>query len=184
MDVNIGNDICVKFKLSNVKTAERADVKYIECYFINDDNCDKIGNIPGERFPQYCVPTEYTIRSCGHPTYNVNPCMRTCYMQDHFCGFGVNARRFTCGKHKHCGRAYGCNIPFGWTTLDSLKTYFPQYDQKYFGDYRFVVKVALREEGWGDDNIHEYTIDYGKLFKLVKHNGKSGDIEIEAPIVD
>lgn len=63
---------------------------------------------------------------------------------------------------------------------NSGQAYFPAIDQKLFGEYKFVVEITTFEYGWGEKNLHKYTIDYGVLFNLVEEGGIGGDIIIDA----
>lgn len=176
--INIGNDIRVDFKLKDVKYAQKKDLKDIKCFFIKccHNKSDDFADVKNNPFPQYYNPTEYTIHSCGFPTYNVMPhnnCNKHCS-----CGFSVNSHSF-CYKHLLChNKAYGCNIPNGWNTNQKLSTYFSGRDQFQLGEYRLIVCAQFIEKNWGYNDTHQYLIDYGVVFKLDIHNGLSGNIVV------
>lgn len=49
---------------------------------------------------------------------------------------------------------------------NKIQVYFPAQRQFAQGDYKLIILVQDYEEGWGHHNIHTYTMDYGKVFRL------------------
>jgi len=61
-----------------------------------------------------------------------------------------------------------------------IETYFPAQDQRMCGTYKLVVVLVIYESGWGKNNLHTYTIDYGDVFTLVDSGeGASGNVTID-----
>ena len=64
---------------------------------------------------------------------------------------------------------------------NKIVVYFPAQDQLACGAYKLVLVVTTYEAGWGRDNLHTYTVDYGNLFNLVDdQSGVEGDVVYDA----
>jgi len=76
MDIRIGNDIKMNLTLKGPNDFDKNNIKEVRCYLINttlEDGCCCDGGCPIERrfprepFPQYYMPTPYTLHGCGKP---------------------------------------------------------------------------------------------------------------------
>ena len=64
---------------------------------------------------------------------------------------------------------------------NTIESIFQATSQLYVGTYKMIVVLTVFESGWGNNNLHTYTIDYGELFELVDdETGLSGNITINA----
>lgn len=61
---------------------------------------------------------------------------------------------------------------------NKIQVYFPAHDQYAPGVYKVVIAVVTFDAGWGCQNLHHYTMDYGELFTL-SDEGIDGDIIID-----
>lgn len=143
MEIRIGNDIQIVTKVTNLESYSQSDVQSVECilmYTPFNHDC----------FHHHYTPTEYTIHGCGNPIYNVYP-------------------------HQH-KVWHGCAAPFAFKhiqleyTLDlengTITSTFESTRQFHCGMYSYVIKIELSENGYGTDNIHQYTLDFGEIFEL------------------
>lgn len=48
-----------------------------------------------------------------------------------------------------------------------VEVFFPAQDQIACGTYKLVIVTVAYEAGWGRNNLHTYTFDYGAQFNLV-----------------
>ena len=63
---------------------------------------------------------------------------------------------------------------------NKIQVYFPAQRQFAQGDYKLIILVQDYEEGWGHHNIHTYTMDYGKVFRLTDEpNAIDADVTID-----
>lgn len=213
MDIRIGNDIKMILTLKGPNDFDRSNIKQVRCYLTNttlEDDCCCDGRCPIERrfprepFPQYYMPTPYTLHNCGKPMYHVPPCNSKCaYASFGGCftdyhwwpgynGFGTTPCKFSgcCG----CGPKPGPSdypmppgLEFSYLAPsviaegeNKIETYFPAQDQRMCGTYKLVVVLVIYESGWGKNNLHTYTIDYGDVFTLVDTGeGASGNVTID-----
>lgn len=177
MDINVGNDIRVNFTLKGIDN-EDGNIKYIKCYFINTSatgkNCAKCYNhsFNHEAFPQYYNPTMYTIGNCGEHTYNVLP---------HYC---QDPKKFI--RENIITHTYKHNALFEGHTIitdpdkHQVSTYFSGHKQLLLGKYKLVVLLVMEhEDTWKKYQLHEYSFNFGEIFKLVKDGGKDGKIVID-----
>lgn len=175
--INVGNDIRVNFTLKGIDN-EDGNIKYIKCYFINTSttgkNCAKCYNhsFNHEAFPQYYNPTMYTIGNCGEHTYNVLP---------HYC---QDPKKFI--RENIITHTYKHNALFEGHTIitdpnnNKVSTYFSGHKQLLLGKYKLVVLLVMEhEDTWKKYQLHEYSFNFGELFKLVKDGGKDGKIVID-----
>lgn len=57
-----------------------------------------------------------------------------------------------------------------------VEVFFPAQDQIACGTYKLVIVTVAYEAGWGRNNLHTYTFDYGAQFNLVdSENGIQSD---------
>lgn len=183
----------------------------LECGDCSCDKCDMPKRFPREPFPQYYTPTPYALHTCGKPMYHAYPRNSKFayddfggYFHDYhwwpgYNGFGVEPRGFFPGRPfwgcrewwKH--RCYDI-VPFNCKdfrytasyTIDGdnrATAYFPAEDQFMCGTYKLVVVISTYEHGWGEKNVHTFTIDYGEVFTLVDtSDGVSGDVTIDVSV--
>lgn len=185
MDVRIGNDIRLDITLPNLSEYELTSIKHIECYLINDRDCNCCHKTR-EPFPQFYTPSCHSIHRCGNYEYNVYPsydkaqyaCSMPCYHDyrwwHQYNGFGVCSKKFECHKPKYY--LAKCRI---LEEKGIIEAYFPAKDQISCGNYKLVVFVTMYDEGWGCKNLHDFTIDYGNVFKIVCNGGEEGRIVIQ-----
>lgn len=170
MDIRIGNDICVQIPVSEFGPIDPDDIREIRCTFINQQN-----TWPHDyKFhPAFHCSTQYTIRSCGHYSYNVHPhnIHMYCMDNDPHCGSVVCRDKFFQNKLE----SY-CNVSNGY-----INAYFPAEFQRTLGSYKCVFEVKVLEEGWDCDDIHTYTASYDHVFNL-KKNGIQGRTIIINPV--
>lgn len=203
-NIRIGNDIKVQFTIDDSKDFNKMNIKQIRVYFVNqtlDNTQPPIKRFPLEPFPQFYEPTKYTLHGCGRFEYNVNPCYNKCeyymgapgfndaHLWPYYNGFGVKPDHFVDCCNCPCCRPNNCpeedpNIFLAPSTIEEkeghVAAYFPAHEQIIAGEYKMVVVLTLYETGWGTQNLHTYTIDYGTLFNLVvDETGESGDIIID-----
>lgn len=203
-NIRIGNDIKVQFAIGESKDFNKLNIKQIRVYFVNQalDNAQPpIKRFPLEPFPQFYEPTKYTLHGCGRFEYNVNPCYNKCeyymgapgfndaHLWPYYNGFGVKPDHFVdccncpcCGPNK-CPQS-DPNMFLAPSIIEEkeghVAAYFPAHEQIIAGEYKMVVVLTLYETGWGTENLHTHTIDYGTLFNLVTdESGESGDIIID-----
>lgn len=208
MNIRIGNDIKIRFTLRGPFGFDSVNVKQMRCYLINtafDNNIDfpedkprRPRRFPFEPFPQFHAPSRYAVKGCGYPHYNTLPYNRCDYSA--FCpgfidyhwwpfysGFGTRPDKFTC-----CTPPFPDKKPikeFDPVFLapsiieeedKKASTYFPACEQIMCGPYRLVVVLVVWDQGWGRNNLHTYTLDYGILFNLVDdESGMDGNIIID-----
>lgn len=215
-NIRIGNDIKVQFTIDDSKDFNKMNIKQIRVYFVNqtlDNTQPPIKRFPLEPFPQFYEPTKYTLHGCGRFEYNVNPCYNKCeyymgapgfndaHLWPYYNGFGVKPDHFVDCCNCPCCGPDNCpkkdpNIFLAPSIIEEkeghVAAYFPAHEQIIAGEYKMVVVLTLYETGWGTQNLHTYTIDYGTLFNLVTdETGESGDVIIdinpkeapEAPII-
>ena len=204
MNIRIGNDIKVKFTIRGPQGFDKVNVKQMRVYFINsayenvEEDCINKRRFPKEPFPQFYTPTKYAIHGCGPWHYNTPP--RKCdyanfcpgindpHIWPYYNGFGLTPDKFVdcvrgimSGKPKSIADAPIFLAPSLLTEEDSgAEAYFPACEQMIAGPYKMVVILVMYESGWGRNNLHTYTIDYGTLFNLVDDNtGMTGNIVID-----
>ena len=207
MDIRIGNDIKMNLTLKGPNDFDKNNIKEVRCYLINttlEDGCCCDGGCPIERrfprepFPQYYMPTPYTLHGCGKPMYHVPPCNSKCeyacfggpFTDYHwwpgYNGFGPNPCKFqNCCKHRPHPIDPALDFRYLAPSMiaegeNRIETYFPAQDQRMCGTYKLVVVLVIYESGWGKNNLHTYTIDYGDVFTLVDSGeGASGNVTID-----
>lgn len=157
MDIRIGNDICVQVPVSEIEYVNAEDIKLAKCTFIKQE-CAPV--CKKHSHPIFHLSSQYTIRSCGKPSYYVNPHNQIgCNMNDcPHCGFVV------CGHDKHaCSFVSKCIIQDG-----QINAYFPSEFQKCIGTYKCVFEVKTKEDSWDKYNIHTYSLSYDDVFDLAE----------------
>lgn len=212
MNIRIGNDIKVKFTIRGPQGFDKVNVKQMKVYFVNaafentETDCAVKKRFPKEPFPQFYTPSEYTIHGCGPWQYNSMP--RKCdyatfvpgfndpHVWPYYNGFGITPDKFTnncCGITSGKPKGYDTT---GFTFLapsklteqeDSAEAYFPAHEQFTAGPYKMIAVLVMYENGWGRNDLHTYTIDYGTIFNLVDDetgmvgniviNGDTGEVE-------
>lgn len=166
MDIRIGNDVCIQIPVSEFGDINVEDIKRMKCTFIKTRDVCPCGN---NSHPVFHHSTQYTIRSCGHPSYYAYPCNTRgyCMNEDPHCGFVV------CDDDKHsCIFKSRCKI-----TGQFINAYFPAEFQKCLGTYKCIFEIKVAEDGWDYDNLHTYSTSYEELFTL-KETGQTGSIVI------
>lgn len=211
-NIRIGNDIKVKFTIKGPQGFDAVNVKQMRVYFVNQVQNDEpvpVKRFPKEPFPQFYEPSKYTLHGCGRFEYNVNPCYNKyeynmvapgyndAHLWPYYTGFGVKPDHFVdecfcC----HPAPQHNPNTFLAPSVIEQgsnkASAYYSACEQIFAGTYRMVVVLAVYQTGWGINNLHTYTIDYGTLFNLVTdESGESGDIVIdlddevkpEAPVI-
>lgn len=204
MNIRIGNDIKLKFTIRGPQGADEVNIKQMRCYLVNTSfesknkkSCEINKRFPMDPFPQFYTPSKYTLHGCGKFQYNVNPHYTKCgydvfgmgYKEAHmwpwYNGFGVCpdhfVDHFSCTESPH--RVSG-PVFLAPSTIEEAKNtaavYFPACEQRLCGPYKLIVVLVVYEFGWGKNNLHTYTIDYGTVFNLVDNEiGMSGNIVID-----
>lgn len=204
MNIRIGNDIKVKFTIRGPQGFDKVNVKQMQVYFINttfendERECIVKRRFPKEPFPQFYTPSKYSIHGCGPWSYHTNPrkCdYATClpgiidpHIWPYYNGFGLTPDKFVdCPngiisyKPKHLVNEPIYLAPSLLTEeTSSAEAYFPAHEQIMCGPYKMVVVLVMYENGWGKNNLHTYTIDYGVLFNIVDDStGITGNIIID-----
>lgn len=201
MNIRIGNDIKVKFTITNLTDFDRTNVKQMKVYFVNTNfentkrDCSVRKRFPKEPFPQFYTPSKYAVHGCGPWGYNTMP--RKCdyanfcpgindpHLWSYYNGFGIVPDKFvdcTCGMVS--GKpADGSMDPIflGPSRIledtNNAEAYFPANEQIMCGPYKMMVVLVVYEQGWNRNNLHTYTIDYGTLFNIVDdESGMCGNI--------
>lgn len=172
MDIRIGNDICVQIPISEFGPIDPDNIKEVRCAFINQKNTWPYDY---EFHPAFHCSTQYTIRSCGHYSYNVHPhnMHMHCMNNDPHCGSVVCNNRVLESRFD----SY-CNVSNNY-----VNAYFPAEFQKDLGSYKCVFEIKVAEEGWDCDDLHTYTTNYEHVFDL-KNNGVQGRTIIINPVND
>ena len=94
--------------------------------------------------------------------------------------------------HCHCPEDTCCHEPFPFRSCNfrymadcrfiagnnRVQVYFPAHDQWAPGVYKVILAVVTFDAGWGCQNLHHYTLDYGEMFTL-SEDGIDGDIIID-----
>lgn len=65
-----------------------------------------------------------------------------------------------------------------------IEVFFPAQDQIACGTYKLIVVVVSYNAGWGRDNLHTYTHDFGSIFELVDDYAadvRQGEVIITVP---
>lgn len=164
MDIKIGNDIKLTVYLPEYIDPDsilKVDVQ-LQCVnkCLHDDwhRCC---------FDLY-YPTEYTMHN--HPCVSYNTIPKNSIYHTHGCCKHYYNRYNTCRINTvaKLNREYNCfNLWFSNTTYRDC------------GKYSLIVRIQTREDGWGSDNIHEYTVYYGPVFSISDRKcAKEGNIEI------
>lgn len=206
MNIRIGNDIKIKFTVRGPYGFDKVNVKQMRCYLVNTAFESHQGNyfaskrkrFPYEPFPQFYTPSKYTIHGCGPHHYHERPLYKCDYAT--FCsgfhdmhywpyyrGFGIVPDKFVdCDPHCLPMKPGKFDAP---TFLAPSKlegeenkasAYFPACEQLICGPYKLVVVLVVYDSGWGRNDLHTYTIDYGTLFNLVDdETGMDGNIIID-----
>lgn len=174
MDIQIGNDVRVRFDL---------DVQYfnnyeiLKCYFVNVPTVDSSvnsTNISTHRFPRepryYYESTEYDLNCCGRPMYHIYPVNVINCHEYAYNGFGVNSKQFLDNRPRfltsYLNRKFNHNYIYeGRYAIDSkyILAYFPAEVQLFTGNYQFIVEFVIGGV--------VRTINYGVIFKLVSEGG-------------
>ena len=180
MDIKIGNDIRLNFDMSKFGATSISDISKITCLLVNiSPKCSH------EQFPS-AGPTQYTIRDCGFPTYNV-PVMYPHHHHSHMCPIGPKG----CPEVRNCGFC----VKDGWVDHHTYATtcmeevqdgevkaasfLFPGHAQKHKGEYVVILNVEVFEYDSQLTNTHSYSFNYGVRFSLCNHpQATSGDIVI------
>lgn len=166
MDIRIGNDVCVQIPVSEFGDINVEDIKRMKCTFIKTRDicpCDDSSH------PVFHHSTQYTVRSCGHPSYYAYPCNTRgyCINEDPHCGFVV------CDSKSSCSFTSRCKI-----IGETINAYFPAEFQKCLGTYKCVFEIKVKEEGWDYDNLHTYSTSYEDIFTFKKTGVQTGSITI------
>ena len=205
MNIRIGNDIKVKFTIRGPQGFDKVNVKQMRVYFINslfenvETDCSVKKRFPKEPFPQFYTPSKYSIHGCGPWQYNTMP--RKCdyatfvpgfndpHIWPYYNGFGITPDKFSdccCGMSSGKPKGYdSSSFTFLAPSMlvedeNKAEAYFPAHQQFISGPYKMVVVLVMYESGWGRNNLHTYTIDYGVVFNLVSdQSGQQGNITIE-----
>lgn len=192
MNIRTGNDIKVTFTIKGPASTDTINMKSLRVYFVNNssDSCPFVKRFPKEPFPQFYEPSAYTVHGCGRFGYNETPSYNKCEYNDatigyheyhlwpSYNGFGVKPEKF-----QDCMEPAKLNEFMAPFTIDQEKNkvsaYFPACEQRD-GKYSMVVVMTAYDSGWGKNNLHTYTIDYGYMFDLVKDGSAlSGNIVID-----
>ena len=204
MNIRIGNDIKVKFTIRGPQGFDKVNVKQMRVYFINslfeniETDCNIKKRFPKEPFPQFYTPSKYSIHGCGPWQYNTMP--RKCdyatfvpgfndpHIWPYYNGFGITPDKFSdccCGMSSGKPKGYdSSSFTFLAPSMlvedeNKAEAYFPAHEQFISGPYKMVVVLVMYESGWGRNNLHTYTIDYGTMFNLVDdETGMVGNIVI------
>lgn len=206
MNIRIGNDIKIKFTIRGPYGFDRVNVKQMRCYLVNTafeshkNDCEIIKRFPREPFPQFYTPSKYTIHGCGPHHYHVKPYNKRDYstfcpgfndahIWPYYNGFGIVPDKFVDGCCHPCGPIMKPGKLDAPTFLapsvleeedNKASAYFPACEQLICGPYKLVVVLVVYDSGWGRNNLHTYTIDYGTLFNLVDdESGLDGNIIID-----
>lgn len=170
MEIRIGNDVRLNFTLNNVSFYIE-DIRFAKAFLINTtmqnvwkEQQEYAKNHPHmhhcEPFPQFYDSTPYTTNACGSPTYYVYPsnCNCRCHKRNLFGWHNKPYEEFD---------KFTFEVPVRvLPRQDKIQAYFKAFNQVP-GEYKVVMQYTVYEEGYGLDNLHTYTIDYGKLFELV-----------------
>lgn len=204
MNIRIGNDIKIKFTLRGPYGYDKVNVKQMRCYLVNAafENLPEEQNphkhFPFEPFPQFHAPSKYAVKGCGHPHYNGLP-YNICGYSTNFCsdfhdyhwwpfysGFGTRPDRFTdCHRPIPDKKGPSFDTVFLAPSIveeedQKASAFFPACEQVLLGPYRLIVVLVVWDQGWGRNNLHTYTLDYGIMFNLVDdETGMDGNIIID-----
>lgn len=181
MTIRIGNDIKLNVTLDSEKDFNTSNVYSIKAYLIN---------LAAEEFfepmnPCHCNCCHSVCGHCGYHHYPSNLYNRhSVYFDDWGCchprAYGRNIHRLpflTRAAHHGAFYRYLYNATLkGNNTFD---VFFPAKDQRFQGTYKLIVVLTTQETGWGEQNLHTYTIDYGEVFTLTADNdGVDADVTI------
>lgn len=180
MDVRIGNDIKIRVTLDSL-IQEGSTIVCAKAYIVNISDVNK--------FHPIYNPEEHAVKLCGHPQYNVLPTNPP--MHQHCVGCCGNCH----SKWKEAVYSVKQRYYMAHTILpvnnqnaddsDKLCIYFPAKDQEFVGKYKLVLQIDVKEDGWGINNVHTYTTDYGHVFSLTDcQDGQVGSIVINLPCED
>lgn len=180
--VRIGNDIQFVTKITNLDTYDTSDIYSIECIVSPAEDCD---------CHDLQCPSEFTIHGCGDHCYNVLPhrhwvqydCTAP-FVFGHSCLFYRD--HFIYRHHHHKFGPHCCEdrrsqtIPFTVDIENGIVTaVYKNTKQFHCGTYKYKIVITLKEEGYGETNLHTYTLDYGVLFSLIcKSYSEQGDVVI------
>ena len=189
--IRIGNDIRLNLTLRGPITYDQASIKKLACYLINTsvadfytgETCcndphmyghpcfDRCGCPQYHACPRCCRPYHHDCRLSGR---GCNPCAGAPCMPPAYC---KPFDRVLAGyDDKFCYTAYSKVLP----KANSIQCYFPAKDQLFCGVYKLVVVAEMYEPGWGETDLHTYTMDYGEVLMLVNDNtGASGYITLD-----
>lgn len=189
MDIRIGNDIQMNIRLKGSDIFTSKNIVKIETRLLLPQQSSHC-----HRFPKFYDPTPYTTHSSGVPVYHVHPHYEVgayCHFHPEFtephwwpnyCGFGVCSKQFCCGCKCCDKKDNSILLHTEITNVNNIvKAVFEAYNQKLLGEYRLVVRYTVYEPGYGPDNLHTYTADYGVVFKLTQDEGMQGDIILNIP---
>lgn len=189
--IKIGNDIKILFKIKEIGDFDSVNIKKFQVFLINTESepvCVK--RFPKEPFPQYYIPTEYTLRSRECYQYNAMPCYSKCeyarfpcgyhnyHLWDKYNGFGVKSKRF-------CECCDSTTPKDSWyltfSTIEEGKNEVSSYFQSQVqrkGIYKMIVVMTVYEDGWGKNNLHTFILDYGLIF-TIDDIGEDGTVIVD-----
>lgn len=203
MNIRIGNDIKLKFTVKGPEGFDQVNVKQMRVYLTNSafettpDKCIIKKRFPREPFPQFYTPTKYTLHGAGRFEYNVSPynvkshystfCgdFHDAHLWESFNGFGLRPGHFVDNFCHPCYNTQSLSPTFLAPSVieegkNQASAYFPACEQRIAGPYKMVVVLVVYDQGWGRNNLHTYTIDYGTIFNLVEDStGMSGNVIID-----
>lgn len=186
------------------------NIKQIRSYFVNTTYVNKsdepavaiLKPYPQGPFPQYYQTSPYTMKECGDPNYHIDPYNATQYINNdprcgnyhcfpEYNGFGTSPCHFRDCNRQPIGMqpdamSFDGNLTYMADSKlgdaeNTIESIFQATSQLYVGTYKMIVVLTVFESGWGNNNLHTYTIDYGELFELVDdETGLSGNITINA----
>lgn len=197
--VRIGNDICLNVRLIGDENSY-INIRSIQAYLINTDT-DKpkeeeqpnvvryIGRFPIELGAPAYNSTDYDLCHCGNPTFHVRPIQNIVPI---YAGFGVyphtfdgivtpfdpyynhlwNVSKVVEKKKEQKDDKYQAKV-FATKSPDTVKIYFPAYDQKDLGTYKLMIVAKIYEPGYGHNNLKTVTMDYDDVFTLVSTSNEA-----------
>lgn len=189
--IKIGNDIKILFKIKEISDFDSVNIKKFQVFLINTESesvCVK--RFPKEPFPQYYIPTEYTLRSRECYQYNAKPCYSKCeyaqvpceyhdyHLWDKYNGFGIISKRFCeCCNPTTPKDSWYLAYSVIEEGYNEVSSYFPSQVQKK-GTYKMVIVMTTYEDGWGKNNLHTFVLDYGSIF-IIDDYGENGTVVID-----
>lgn len=161
MDIRIGNDIKLKIVLPEyLKSKNIFKIKAYLYYMPLCKDCCKCCFIPYS-------PSQYTMPKHLHYSYNELPS-------------NMNCKTCRCCKHcKHNSKHIFNTFEIDYNNNVELQLLLKNTSNYKTGLYFMILDVQTLEEGYGNDDLHSYSIDYGPVFSLSDNiTAEEGDIVI------